>query len=802
MMKLLSVSLTLLACLTCGPPAIRAEVAAPTGEAIMPQGFVANLGQVRGPARYYALGRGSEVYFEPRSVLLRRTPESGSGPGAVLRVEFPGAVGTPRLEAVGAQESHVNVFQGRDPSRWREGIPVFGEVRYHAVAPGAEIAYRVEGGRLKYDLILAPRYDLSRASLRYRGADGLSVDGAGALVIQTPTGPLREEPPLLYQEVDGVRVPVAGGYRILSEREVGFWAGRYDRDRTLVVDPGMPWSTFLGGTASDSPAGIARNQTDEVYVVGTTASTDYPTTAGAFQTTRRGDNDVVVTKLRKDGSLVWSTYLGGSRWDAGRAVVVDASGNVYLCGETLSEDFPTTAGAFRRQIGMVGTYDAFVTKIGPSGSVLVYSTYLGGISDDKGAALAVNAAGQAIVAGGTGSTDFPTTSGVVKPSRVPGLFDGSDGFVTKLNATGTGLVYSTYLGSNSGTESVRGLAVDASDQPVLTGATASPDYPTTSGALQRLLVGIKDAYVTRLSATGSAYVFSTMLGGTGIEEGYGVGVDGSGNAYVVGATTSVDFPTTSGVFQRTWGGGTNVYDGFVTKLSPAGAIGYSSFLGGSGSDVAYGVAVSSGGQAYVTGVCTSTNFPVTSGAISSSYCGGGADGFASSVAPSGATLAYSTYLGSSGVDQGQAIALRWDNCVLVAGYTDGAGFPTASGFDRTYGGAGDGTVSLIDMGAGSPTAVGDSGRERIDMNGPIPNPFRSSTSIALRLDQPTRVAVHVLDVQGRLVKSLADGDAGAGWNTWHWNGGDAAGRAVEPGVYLIQVVTPFSETMRRVARLR
>ena len=793
LLSLLSLPLTLF------PSQAGALSPAPTGS----EGFVRNVGQVHGPARYYAVGQGSAVYFEPTSVVLDRTPATADARGVILRVDFPGAVGTPRLEGLDPQTSRVNVFLGSDPASWQEGTPVCREVRYQSIAPGSDLVYRIEGGRLKYDVVLAPQGDLTMATLRYRGAERLSVDGTGALVIHTGAGELREAPPVLYQVVDGQRVSVNGGYRIRARREVGFWAGTYDHGLPLFVDPGMMWSTYLGGTATDYACAITRNLNDEVFVVGYSASTDYPTTPGSYQTTKHADDDVVVTKLRSDGSLLWSTYLGGSRWDAGRAVAVDASGNVYVCGETLSEDFPTTTGAFRRQIGMSGTYDAFVTKIGPNGNVLAYSTYLGGISDDRGAAIAVDAAGQAVVGGSTGSTDFPTTSGVVKSSRSPGLFDGSDGFVTKLAANGAALVYSTYLGSNSGTESVRALTLDAIGQPTMTGPTASPDYPTTAGAFQRTLNGIKDSYVTRLNVTASGYVFSTLLGGTGIEDGYGVGMDATGNAYVVGATTSTDFPTTAGAFQTTWGGGTNVYDAFVTKFSPTGVVGYSTFLGGSGSDVAYGVAVSSNGYAFVTGVCTSTNFPVTQSAAWPSYAGGQADGFATAVAPSGSALFYSTFLGSSGTDQGQAITLRSDNRALIAGYTDDASFPTTQGaFDRTYGSGGDGYVSLIDMGVTPITGVGLQGPSLLHVYGPSPNPSGFETSCSASLEQSTRVRVRVLDVQGRLVRSVAHQEVGSGLHTWKWDGTDELGRRVEAGIYLFQISTPTSQDSKRVVRLK
>lgn len=781
-----------------------AALGPPSGPPVTPPGFVLNAGQIERQARFYAVGANASVYFEPDAVVIDRIPD-GATPGVSLRVGFPHARSPLGLEGQGARDSRVNAFIGSDPRRWQRAIPTYDEVRYRGIAPGADLVYRIEEGHLEYDVILAPRANLSAAVLRYHGADRLTLDGDGGLVIHTAGGRMREAPPRLYQDVDGVRRWVAGGFRIVGRRDIAFWASDYDHDRPLVVDPGMLWSTFVGGVGADCPVAVATNQAGETFIVGYTASADYPSTTGAYQTTKRGDNDVVVTKLGANGSMVWSTFLGGSRWDAGRGIAVDASGNVYVCGETLSEDFPVSAGAFRNTIGMSGTYDAFVAKLGPNGNVLSYSTYLGGTSDDYGNSIAINSSGLATVAGTTGSVDYPTTSGVVKPTRTPQLFDGSDGFVTRLNATGTGLVYSTYVGSNSGSDLIRRIVLDSGDRATVTGSTASPDFPTTASAFDRTFGGIKEAFVARLSATGSAYVFSTYLGGAAVDEGFGVAVDGSGNTYAIGATTSTDFPTTSGAFQPSWGGGTSVYDAYVVELSSTGAVVYSSFLGRSGSDAAYGVAATASGKACVTGVTTSTDLPVTSGAISGSYSGGSADGFAVVVASGGSRIDYSTYLGSSGNDQAWAVVLRPDSRVILSGYTDGANFPTSVGaFDRTHAGGGtfDGFVMVADVGLGTSTAVGDLLPSSVHLGSPTPNPFHSTVSFSIRLDQVGRVMARVIDGQGRVIKTLTDRELGPGSHMSTWTGGDERGRRAPPGVYLIQVVTREWSEVRRVVLLR
>jgi hypothetical protein len=306
----------------------------------------------------------------------------------------------------------------------------------------------------------------------------------------------------------------------------------------------------------------------------------------------------------------------------------------------------------------------------------------------------------------------------------------------------------------------------------------------------------------RLSATGSTYLYSTYVGGAGVDDGYGLGVDANGNTYAVGATTSTDFPVSSGAFQPVWGGGTNVYDGFVVEISPTGGLTYGSYLGGGGSDVAYGAAVRSDGTVCVTGVCTSTNFPVTAGAISSGFSGGAADGFLSVVAPGGSRLLYSSYLGSSGNDQAMGLALRGSGVAVVAGYTDGTNYPTSgSAFDRTHNGGYDAFVTVVDLGLGGATGVGDP-PPPILAQGPSPNPFQNRTAGSVTLLRPARLTLRVLDLQGRLVRKLIDERRPAGVQAWSWDGVDDAGRPVAAGTYLVDVASGASHSVARLIRLR
>ena len=399
----------------------------------------------------------------------------------------------------------------------------------------------------------------------------------------------------------------------------------------------MVYSTYLGGSGFDYGRGIAVDTSGNAYVTGFTDSSDFPTTAGAYNRTYGGGNDVFITKLNPAGSaLVYSTYLGGSvdylgfeGDDEGYGIAVDSSGNAYVTGSTKSLDFPTTGNAYDRTYnGDYDTFDVFVTKLNPDGSSLVYSTFLGSKSGDTGYGIAVDTSGSAYVTGDAGAYDFPTTAGAYDRT-----YSSMDAFVAKFNPAGSSLVYSTFLGGSTW-DVAYGIAVDTSGNAYVTGETRSYDFPTTAGAYNRTFGGgYFDAFVTKLNPVGSSLVYSTYLGGSGgngDDFGYGIAVDNSGNAYVTGETDSSDFPTTVSAYNRTYGGG-GLMDAFVTKLNPAGsALVYSTYLGGSDLDEGYGIAVDGSGNAYVTGETWSPEFPTTGSAFDRTK-GGVIDAFVAKV---------------------------------------------------------------------------------------------------------------------------------------------------------------------------
>lgn len=646
----------------------------------LPLSFEANRGQTAAQVKFLARGSGYNLFLtSTETVLALQQPErhqradtKEAAPfGGVIRMRLLG--GRPDAPVAGRDElpGRVSYFRGNDPAEWRTGIPTYAKVAYEDVYPGTDLVYYGNNQQLEYDFVVSPGADPHAIRLGFDGADRLDIDAHGDLVLHTASGTLRQRKPVIYQAVNGVRREVTGGY-LIAEGVVTFHLGDYDRTLPLVIDPILVYSTFVGGANTDQDLGIAVDAVGDAYVTGQTLSADFPTTpAGAFDTTLGGTTDAFVMKLHATGSaLVYSTYLGGSGGEAGRSIAVDAAGNAYVTGETSSTNFPTTAGAFDTSANGLG--DAFVTKLNAAGTALVYSTYLGGGGPDFGFGIAVDGVGAAYVTGQTSKTffqtAFPTTAGAFDTTFNGGV----DAFATKLNAAGTALAYSTFLG-DLGLDAGLGIAVDSVGTAYVTGLTTSAKFPTTVDAFDTTFNGAIDAFVTALNGAGSALVYSTYLGGSGSETGRRIAVDAAGNAYVTGQTASMNFPTTSGAFDTTPNG---LNDAFVTNLNAAGtALVYSTYLGGSGNDLAFGIALDTAGNAYVTGQTFSGDFPTAPGAFDTTL-NGSSDAFATRLNAVGSALDDSTFLGGSGDDRAHAIALDAAGSRYLTGLTASGDFPT------------------------------------------------------------------------------------------------------------------------------
>src|SRR5437899_3019675 len=543
----------------------------------LPLRFEANRGQTDSRVKFLNRGKGYTLFLSPSEAVLALR-----GREHVIRMRFQGANPDAKITGLEKLPGVVNYFIGQDRKKWRTNIPAYARVKHNDVYPGIDIAYYGNQRQLEFDFIVAPGANPSVIKLAVEGADRLDVDAQGELVLHVGDGQLRLQKPLVYQAMKGIRQEVSGSYVLTSPNQVRFQVAAYDASRPLIIDPVLFYSTYLGGSGDDIGNSIAVDAAGNAYVTGQIQSTNFPTTLGAFQTTSSGGADIFATKLDPTGSgLVYSTYLGGSGFDAGLGIAVDAAGNAYVTGGTFSTDFPTTLGAF--QTTSSGGNDAFVTKLNPTGSALLYSTYLRGAF---GESIAVDAAGNAYVAGIARPTDFPTTLGAFQTA-------GGGAFVTKVSPTGTGLAYSTRLGGVSGGDGGQGVAVDAAGNAYVTGGTDSTDFPTTANAFQPAYGGgPEDAFVAKLNPTGSALIYSTYLGGSGDDIGFGIALDTlpNPNAYVTGSTSSANFATTPGAFQAVFGGGPE--DAFVAKIAE-GAVAHGPFTarvtGGGTIDIAGGI---------------------------------------------------------------------------------------------------------------------------------------------------------------------------------------------------------------------
>jgi Bacterial Ig-like domain (group 3)/Beta-propeller repeat len=658
--------------------------------------FEANHGQTDAQVKFLTRTTAYALFLtQDEAVLTTRDRK------AVLRMKFRNA--NPAAKVTGTDElaGRSNYFIGNDPAKWQSNVPTYAKVKYAEIYSGIDLVYYGNQHELEYDFIVAPGADPRRIAFDIHGAKRILQSAHGDLVLKVDAEEIRCHKPVVYQTKNGTRHEIAARYAITDKNRVGFELAKYDASLPLYIDP-LIYSTYLGGSSLDGGNGIAIDSAGSAYVTGTTYSTNFPTTPGALETTCKScganNGDVFVTKFSPSGSaLVYSTYLGGSGNDYGIGVAVDGAGNAYVIGQTTSTNFPTKNPLQRTYGG--GSYDAFVAKINPSGSALVYSTYLGGNTEDLGQAIAVDAAGNAYVTGQTDSTNFPT----MRPLQAANA-GGRDAFVAKINSKGSQLVYSTYLGGSNLDYGV-GIAVDNAGNAYVTGSTYSTDFPTKN-PLQAALAGSWDAFVTKINPSGSSVVYSTYLGGGGGDDvggsGYGIAVDSAGGAYVTGYTISSTFPTTPGAFQTTYAGN---WDAVVSKLDPTGStLVYSTYLGGSDSDVAWSIALDSQGDAYVSGSTSSKDFPTVN--PFQKHRKGGGDAFVSKLNSSGSALLYSTYLGGNGAEDAFGIAVDSAGHAYVTGDTSSTNFPTVSPVQPNLaGGTYDAFVTEIDVSTPTTTTV-------------------------------------------------------------------------------------------------
>jgi hypothetical protein len=658
-----------------------------------------------------------------RNQLLRATHHGPGITGSVLRMKLVDANRDAIVAGTDELPGKVNYFLGNDPKAWRSNIPTYAKVRYQNIYRGVDLVYYGnQGGQLEYDFVVAPGADPAAITLgvEAHGSPGrppLRITRDGDLIVDLDGRDVHFHKPVIYQPLaghlagtrdDGLRKPVKGSYMLTASHQVRFALGPYDRNQPLVIDPVLSYSTYLGGSGlqncgdssgcGDQALGIAVDSNGNAYVTGFTQSSDFPTTTGAYQTSLAtgGTQNAFVTKLSVDGSsLVYSTYLGGSADDWGWSIAVDSNFNAYVAGSTTSTNFPVLHSLTGQgSIASPGSPDAFVAKLSADGSSLVYSTYLGGNlfpgtgTSQEALGIAVDSSGNAYVTGYTQSSNFPVQSALTGHGT---LASGGiqNAFVAELKWTSPNLilVYSTYLGGNQ-IDTGYGIAVDSSGNTYVTGGTTSTTFPVHN-AYQSTYAGggsqdLGDAYVAKLNWTSPnlSLVYSTYLGGTNDDEGFSIAIDSSKNAYVAGVTYSTNFPTAH-AYQKSNTAASGAPTAYVAKLSWSGSmlnLVYSTYLGGTNYQAAYGIATDSSGNAYVVGVTGSKDFPTQNPLYTS--LNGSVDAFVAQLdwnsTGSILTLGYSTYLGGSGNDFGYAIAVDSSSSpnAYVTGSTWSTDFPT------------------------------------------------------------------------------------------------------------------------------
>jgi len=652
----------------------------------MPLHFIHNQGQVNEEALFYAKTikytlwvtreelvfdtirrEGGESGIDHRRI--ERKPENYMFEREVSRLVFMGANKNPEVVPVDVTELRVNYLKGRDQSEWKTDIPTSKAVLYRELYKNIDLkVYGVED-EVEYDWVVKPGGNISDIRFEYQDVLKTKIEKNSDLIIKTQFGELKHARPVCYQLVGGKRVEVEAEFKRVGKNTYNFRVGDYNRDNDLVIDPKIFYSSYLGGAeVTDRLRDIVVDSKGAAYMTGETSSTDFPTKK-AYQKKIKGKIDAVVCKVKPKGKkLVYCTFLGGSDFEYAHSIAVDKNGAVYVTGETYSEnDFPLK-NAIQGVFG--GAWeDAFVTKLSPSGKVLVYSTYLGGDSHDKGWSIAVDSTGAAYVGGETSSFNFPVKNAVQPIHAGSG---GRDAFVTKINPAGSAILYSTYLGG-SGNDDCYGLAIDSNKAVYFTGDTWSSDFPTKS--LYNNYFGNGDAYIAKISPAGTQLIYSTYLGGSKEDIARAIAVDSTGAAYVTGETDSLNFPLKK-AFQKKYGGGQYVDDAFVTKINPTGtALVYSTYLGGISFEYGRAIDVDSKGNAYVAGSTRSNDFPLKkslkprSGSFES-------DMFIGKFKKSGKKFYYLTLLGGDSDEYVRGIYVDSTGEVYVAGWSYSYNYPT------------------------------------------------------------------------------------------------------------------------------
>jgi hypothetical protein len=724
------ISVSQLSSAATSPKPQQAAMAATYGR--IPLSFEANQGQTDPSVQFLSRGQGYTLFLRPNeAVLALRDAKAKQGAGQnLIRIKLAGTNAGATVVHEDPQITKTNYFIGSDQSKWITGVPNFGRVRYRSVYDGIDLVYYGNQRNLEHDFIVAPGSNPAQIVLQMQGAKTLHIDRTtGDLIISTNNvqSNLRLLKPVTYQEKNGRRVKIASSYQLLADNKIGFSIGGYDKAERLIIDPVLSYSTYFGGMTSagfsdgDTPAAITIDGDGNAYLAGTTGTTDFPTLNPIQAKINSIYGNAFISKLNAAGdALIYSTYLGGSGLgtlpdgslnyylgDSAYAIAVGSDGSAYLAGQTPSKDFPTVHPL---QASLKGVINGFVAKLDPTGSQLIYSTYLGGsnthvnlqgydiLFSDAVNGIAVDSSGNAYVAGRTGSADFPT----VHPFQATLKSLYGNAFVSKINADGSALLYSTFLGgsgpaqaTDEALEGALAIALDSNENIYVAGNTNSTDFPTANPLQAVAPKEDANGFVAKLSADGSTLDYSTYLGGSAPGSIYevltaatSIAVDSVGHAYVTGYTRATNFPTVN-AFQSSVNAADGNYAAFISKFNLDGAsLSYSTYLAGNGDSRGAGIAIDSAGYAYVTGTAFTNGygvvpyFPLTANALQPNITGA----FITKLNPSGNSLAYSSFFGNlSGGNSELAYGIAVDPAgdIFLIGSTYSGNIPVTPGAFNT-----------------------------------------------------------------------------------------------------------------------
>ncbi|MBN1290687.1 MAG: SBBP repeat-containing protein [Candidatus Latescibacteria bacterium] len=694
---------------------------------------------------------------------------------------------------------NTNYFFGGDPEKWVTDVPNYAAIRITDLYEGIDLVYYGVENTLKYDLVVNPNGDIGNILFTYEGADSCRIDESGDLTVFTALGSTIEKKPYCYQVIDNKTIEREAQYSNYNNEPntFSFTVNSYDPRYSLVIDPELVFSVFIGGSKGEEAHGIAVDDSGYIYLIGDSQSSDFPTTPG-FYDEYLYERDIFICKIDPSNYLpVYSTFIYRG---SGNDIAVDENGCAYITGKAIIDyyyyytwenfQFPTTEGAFDTTPN--GQVEIFVSKINPEGNELVYSTFIGGSYDDGNSRLCIDDEGCVYITGETDSFDFPTTAEALDTTH-NGV---GDVFLCRINPSGSVLIFSTFLGGSKN-DYIGGISVDNRNNVYITGYTYSSEFPTTVNELTKgkEILGEK-IFISKLNDIGEL-IYSTFFGGSYGSAVADICVDNNGNAYIVGGTKINDFPTTESAYCSTLN---NIFynDVFATKINTTGTgLVYSTFIGGTEQDNASKIIVDSYGNAYITGLTWSDDFPVTLNAYDNSYDGDDFNGYICKLNQSGSDLLYSTYFGISDYDYIGNITIDKDNNLYITGATRSNNFPA------TYGTINDNyDVFVCKFSFQENITSIEVVPDEFCLNPPFPNPFNPSTTLTFTLPSSDFASIIIYNIMGQQVRELVSENMTPGTHSVVWDGNDNNNRPVSSGIYFSRLTSDKYQATSKMLLIR